>query len=769
MSQNKNQHPSDAILDSKEIKKLSSEKPLGALPYWELIFAAAFAVVFAVFFYFGLFSRPENATLDFRFEQRGKLPETHDIVLISITDECIAQLGTWPWPRANHGKLLSILKSERAKLVAFDLMFTEQSIHGQPDDQEFARGISEFGRVLLPNVSADAKVLDKDTFEIVTKTVLSRPIDLLREAGAIEGFIDISPELNPDGVVRRVNLYRKNEDTTYHILGLAAAAEYLASSPEIHENSVSLAGRTLPLFERYEPKIGKPVRSYLINYSGGHSQFTDISYSDVMNGNFKPGFFNNRLVLIGARAKGISEDVKLCPFGAINGVEIHANILHNILNQRFLRQTSAATTILLIAVFAFGLAYLMVMSHSFFANTVCIGSALAYGIFGVVAFNFDLVIDIAPICIMIPLQWALTRLIQQFVSLQQKNYELACKVRELAIINEISQAVSFMGDLDKTLGAILSRCVQVLDAQKGSLFMLDDNYDELVEKAAIFGVDGEATISSDLKEQFKSGKGIAGQVFNSGKPRLVQNVRKEKSFEKTDIASSDIKSLICVPLTIKENAIGVMNIVNRRDGKFGEHDLQTALTMANQAAIVIEKARLYNLATIDGLTGLVVHRHFQAKMEEEFRRARRYGKPLSYLMTDIDHFKKFNDTWGHQIGDMVLREVARIVRDSVRDTDIAARYGGEEFAVILPETETDGAVLFAERLRQQIETAAFPGPKGDLKVTISVGVSSLLHNQPESPLDMIKMADEALYVCKENGRNRVELSRTVKEAPEVSS
>jgi diguanylate cyclase (GGDEF)-like protein len=106
------------------------------------------------------------------------------------------------------------------------------------------------------------------------------------------------------------------------------------------------------------------------------------------------------------------------------------------------------------------------------------------------------------------------------------------------------------------------------------------------------------------------------------------------------------------------------------------------------------------------------------------------------------------------------------VRDTVRDTDIAARYGGEEFAVILPETEPDGAMLLAERLRQKVETAVFNGPTGDLKVTISVGVCTMPVNQPESATEMIKMADEALYVCKRNGRNRVEQAQN--QSPETS-
>ena len=320
-------------------------------------------------------------------------------------------------------------------------------------------------------------------------------------------------------------------------------------------------------------------------------------------------------------------------------------------------------------------------------------SAALWAVSAIVMFYFDIVIEITPVLFMVPIQWALTRLIQQFQSLREKNYDLARKVRELAIINEVTQAVSFMGDLGKTLDAIVSRGVQVLNAQRGSIFLLDEKYEELVEKSVIYGVNGEIKIDNDLRNQFKSGKGIAGEVFNSGKPRLIQNIRKDKSFEFRDSERDNLKSMICVPLVINDIPIGVMNVVNRVEGRFNNDDLQTALTMANQAAVVIEKARLYNLATIDGLTGLVVRRHFQAKIEEEFRRARRYDKPLSYLMTDIDHFKKFNDTYGHQTGDMVLREVAKIVIKSVRDTDIAARYGGEEFAVILPETEPDGAML----------------------------------------------------------------------------
>ncbi|HPT44454.1 MAG TPA: diguanylate cyclase [Candidatus Rifleibacterium sp.] len=751
-----NQQPDD-ILNSSEIIRLTSEKPVGLIPLWEFVLALLVAIAISLLFYFGYFGKLENASIDFRFKQRGELPHNQDIVLVGITEECLNQLGSWPWSRATHGKLLSILKADGAKVAAFDIMFNDAPLLGNADDEEFATAIRNFGRVVLPQVITRDRVLDNETFEMVEKDVVERPTEILRAARPGEGFIDLDHKvLNPDGVIRKLLLHKQVAGVTNHMFGLAAAAAYLSVVPVVENAGIRLGDRLLPYFDCYEPESGQRVKSYLVNYAGGYRHFDEISYADAISGKFRTGFFRNRLVLIGTRAMGTSEDLKFCPYGALAGVEIHANLLHNILNRSFLHRTSIETTILLIFVFAFGIAYVLWKTPGMSANLLCLGSAVLWLTVGIIIFKYEIILEITPIVLMVPIQWSITRLIQQFETLREKNYDLARKVRELAIINEVSKAVSFMGDLGRTLDAILSRGVQVLNAQRGSLFLLDDKYEELVEKSVIFGVEGDAQIDQALKQQFKSGIGIAGEVFNSGKPRLIQNVKKDKSFAFRDSERDSIRTMICVPLMIKDSAIGVMNVVNRREGRFNEEDLQTALTMANQAAVVIEKARLYNLATIDGLTGLVVRRHFQAKIEEEYRRARRYNKPLTYLMTDIDHFKKFNDTYGHQTGDMVLREVARIVRGSVRDTDIAARYGGEEFAVILPETEPEGAMLFAERLRQSVEAAVFEGPTGGLQVTISVGVCSMPVNQPESATEMIKMADDALYVCKRNGRNRVE-------------
>lgn len=160
--------------------------------------------------------------------------------------------------------------------------------------------------------------------------------------------------------------------------------------------------------------------------------------------------------------------------------------------------------------------------------------------------------------------------------------------------------------------------------------------------------------------------------------------------------------------------------------------------------------RLEALATTDGLTGLKNHRAFQERLATETERARRYGFPLSVALLDVDHFKGYNDAYGHPAGDAVLRTVAACLQSCVREADQVARYGGEEFALILPHTEAAEALLVAARCRRAIESAAWP----DRPVTASVGVATLAPAQ-SGPADLLVAADKALYRSKREGRNRV--------------
>ncbi len=181
-----------------------------------------------------------------------------------------------------------------------------------------------------------------------------------------------------------------------------------------------------------------------------------------------------------------------------------------------------------------------------------------------------------------------------------------------------------------------------------------------------------------------------------------------------------------------------------------------ATTIYTQVTLAIERTRLFNLATRDGLTGLFNIRHFKLLLEAEFNSSKEKKKPLCVIMSDIDHFKKFNDTYGHQVGDLVIRETGKVFRASGRDLDVPARYGGEELIMMLPNTRIEDAAMVAERIRKNVESHEYKDEKGSYKVTVSLGVSCL--NVDSNIEELIKRADEALYKSKEGGRNRVEVS-----------
>ena len=164
--------------------------------------------------------------------------------------------------------------------------------------------------------------------------------------------------------------------------------------------------------------------------------------------------------------------------------------------------------------------------------------------------------------------------------------------------------------------------------------------------------------------------------------------------------------------------------------------------------------KLLNMSQTDPLTGIANRRTLMDALEEEYRRARRYGHDLSVLMLDLDHFKKINDSYGHAAGDAVLKEFARIVMPEIRASDCFARMGGEEFAILLPESSLHSARLLADRLRSIVETLACDSPQGLIGVTVSIGVS-VLRNTDTSPEHLVGRADRCLYAAKAEGRNRV--------------
>ena len=222
--------------------------------------------------------------------------------------------------------------------------------------------------------------------------------------------------------------------------------------------------------------------------------------------------------------------------------------------------------------------------------------------------------------------------------------------------------------------------------------------------------------------------------------------------------TDDARSVIAVPLFFEDGLIGVFGMLSKQKEFLDSRQISLVEVMCNQAATSIANAKMHaeieRMATTDGLTGLSNHRVFQQKLTEELKRSERQGTQLSLLLTDIDFFKKVNDTYGHPVGDLVLKGVSKILQNEIREKiDTAARYGGEEFVLILPGTDSIGAKNFAERLRKAIMAETFSSDNRTLKVTTSIGIATVPADA-RTKEELIEKTDQALYHAKHNGRNK---------------
>ena len=285
---------------------------------------------------------------------------------------------------------------------------------------------------------------------------------------------------------------------------------------------------------------------------------------------------------------------------------------------------------------------------------------------------------------------------------------------------------------------------------------------DVVLEAALDGVDatgGRATVRAGAGMELIE-RGRAGSI--EGFDAVVERVE-HQALDTGALAqaSADDVSALAYPLRASETGDRVLGLITvvRRERPFSQEECELFAYLAGQAAVSIENVDLHELvqrqAVTDELTGLSNHRRFQEVIVQEVERAKRFGQDLGLVMLDIDHFKSVNDNYGHQQGDVVLREVARVLRDSSREIDEPARYGGEELAVALPQTDLDGAYLFAERVRTSLEALRIPrlDGKGHLRVTASFGAAALPGNG-EDKASLIAAADAALYRAKRGGRNR---------------
>lgn len=332
---------------------------------------------------------------------------------------------------------------------------------------------------------------------------------------------------------------------------------------------------------------------------------------------------------------------------------------------------------------------------------------------------------------------ALDKEIKDITSLYTAAKDLSASLRMEESIGVISQIIKKML---KNFRISIDDIAYVLTVKKDHEFVIADShgYDEEIIKD-----NNKALISFILKNVPKTGD-LTYSPTVTGDDNIA--------------TFSFIKSIIYMPFYIDKRLLGVLFLSGKRENLFTPSQVEKMKILSNYIAISLEKAYLYDeveqMSIKDGLTGLYVHRYFQDKLENELKRAARYGTALSLVMCDIDFFKKINDTYGHLAGDFILKTLALILKNNTTPIDTVARYGGEEFILIMPEMDKEKAHARAVKIRKEVEKYNFKFNENYIKCTISMGVASY-PNDAITRRALIEKADKALYKAKEEGRNRV--------------
>ncbi len=334
--------------------------------------------------------------------------------------------------------------------------------------------------------------------------------------------------------------------------------------------------------------------------------------------------------------------------------------------------------------------------------------------------------------------------------LRETNNKLDEKIQEVSVLYQATQMIATELQLQGLLEMAINATSEITEVSRASVWLLDEERNQFVLKShrgEYVDLPEELALDSSKLATEIYQKKEAMKVKHTPDPALPAEIQK-------DIELFG-ESFIAVPILSGGEFLGIMHLCHKVGEKeFSERDLRLTTVFAVQLGAAVKNAKLYEQAITDGMTRLYLHRYFKQRLFDEVKRAERFKRPLALVMIDIDHFKKFNDNYGHQLGDEVLKKVASIVRKSIRTHDLPARYGGEEFAVVLPETDLTGATTLAERIRRTIEAEHIEHNAQIIKITASFGVAVYPEhaNQPDA---LIKSADMALYQSKEHGRNRV--------------
>lgn len=332
------------------------------------------------------------------------------------------------------------------------------------------------------------------------------------------------------------------------------------------------------------------------------------------------------------------------------------------------------------------------------------------------------------------------------------------RIYDLNQLLELSRSLCSTLEYSTLIESILYTCMCQMHVMGAGVFVLDDlDSNSFNLSSNHTGIDLDHSISYTLEQTNPLVQYLSKQSSTS----TIESIRRDLGNEIDIKELESLKPTLIIPLFHKNHMNGILILGERLDigegTEYSEYDKTQIIAIASLAAVAINNASLLEKSSTDMMTRLKLKYFFYNVLTDKLDLSISQNQNLAILMFDIDFFKKFNDTWGHACGDFVLKTVAKIIKNSTREQDIASRYGGEEFTLMLPNTSKEDALAVAERIRSEIEKTDFCHEGQHMKVTISIGCSlyDSKENPVSSPKELVEQADKALYVSKRNGRNRV--------------
>jgi len=340
-------------------------------------------------------------------------------------------------------------------------------------------------------------------------------------------------------------------------------------------------------------------------------------------------------------------------------------------------------------------------------------------------------------------------------ALERANEELESRLAEIFFTHEFFKALTSFSSVDDVCSLIVDGCNGILGAEISCVYLFNRDDWTLRLRAS------QGRPEQWFRQIVPVSETILGYAFREGVVQEVDVPNGARSAEWV-VGAQGIHSQVALPLRSGENVNGVMVTASANRRELSAAEMERLTVLGNQSSLSLQNALLHGelerLSVTDRLTELYNHGYFQQRLDEELKRSVRFGHPMSLVMIDIDNFKEFNDNYGHPQGDEVLKAVSAIIRQNLREMDIAARYGGEEFVIVLPETETPGAVAVAERVRSDVETRLFKPGGAAVNRTVSVGVATFPRHASNA-IRLLEASDAAMYSAKRAGKNRVEAAR----------